>query len=88
MGPRQRVVVDSVGASPVSPLRWAGGDRARWRGRDVVVEYAADDGALISWEVPPDEPHAFSEYLAATLGRRRMRFAIVALTDLELRLPN
>jgi hypothetical protein len=51
------------------PLKWAGGDRGRWGDRDVVVEYAAEDAALISY--------------VNELGK--MRFAIVPIADLELR---
>ncbi len=55
------------------PLVWRAGDRARWNDRDVVVEYTADDGALISYRRE---------------GDKRDRYAIVSLSALSLRLPN
>jgi hypothetical protein len=34
-----------------TPLRWAFGDRAVWRGSPCEVEYVADDGVLISYRL-------------------------------------
>lgn len=61
---------------PSIPLRWAAGDRAKWRGLVVLVHYVAEDGALIEYR-PAHLPTA-----------ARSRFAIVALSDLSLNFPD
>ncbi len=56
------------------PLRWAYGDRALWRGRCVIVEYVADDAALVTMQ-------------QLELGVPRWRCAIAPIYELDLRKP-
>ncbi len=57
------------------PLRFAYGDRVMWGDRCVVIEYVAEDAALVTFQ-------------QLELGVQRMRCAIAPLRELDLRMPS